>query len=53
MTSFFLDDGSASPRSVRLGSAIAQGAAGTIHHVMGEAGIVAKLYKNLNDLPDY
>jgi hypothetical protein len=53
MTSFFIDDGLASLHPIQLSSAIAQGAAGTIHHVIGEPGIVAKLYKNPNDLPEY
>jgi DNA-binding helix-hairpin-helix protein with protein kinase domain len=53
MASFFIDDGAATPRPIRLSGAIAQGAAGTIHRVTGEPGIVAKLYKDSNDLPEY
>jgi uncharacterized protein YecT (DUF1311 family) len=36
-----------------LGPPIAQGAAGTIHHVIGEAGLLAKLYIKQKDLPEY
>src|SRR6516225_1024290 len=50
---FFLDDGSGSLRPVRLSGTIAQGGAGTIHHVVGERSVVAKLYKDRNSLPEY
>ncbi len=53
MTSFFIDEGSTKPRPIRLSSVIKEGAAGTIHHVIGEPGKVVKLYKNPNDLPQY
>jgi hypothetical protein len=53
MASFFIDDGSGSPRPIRLGNIIAQGAVGTIHHVSGEPGIVAKLYKKPDNLNEY
>jgi hypothetical protein len=52
MADFFVED-SAARRAVRLGDPIAQGAAGTIHRIVGEPGVVAKLYKNPKDLPEY
>jgi hypothetical protein len=52
MTNLFFDDSSVR-RPIRLSSPIAQGAAGTIHHVIGEPGIVAKLYKDPKDLVEY
>jgi hypothetical protein len=39
--------------TVNLTPPIAQGAAGTIHRVVGEPGIVVKLYKDPKDLPAY
>ncbi len=53
MASFFIDDGATAARSIRLSGFIAEGAAGTIHHVIGEPGIVVKLYKERKDLPEY
>ncbi|MEA2880574.1 MAG: hypothetical protein QOF14_5770 [Hyphomicrobiales bacterium] len=50
---YFVDDASTVRRPVRLGNVIAQGAAGTIHKVIGQAGLVAKLYKNPKDLDEY
>src|SRR5215813_10156138 len=52
MANLFRTDG-AVVRPIRLSDTIAEGAAGTIHRVIGEAGIVAKLYKEKNDLQEY
>jgi hypothetical protein len=51
--SFFIEGSSTVRQPIRLSSAIAQGAAGTIHRVIGEAGVVVKLYKEPKDLPKY
>src|SRR5262245_27679396 len=53
MPNFFIDRGQNSRQSVQLSNVSAQGAAGTIHRVIGEPGIVAKLYKDQKDLPEY
>lgn len=41
----WLVDQSKARRVIEVGEPIAQGAAGTIHRVLGERGVVAKLYK--------
>ena len=51
--SFFIADLSGVRRSIALSPPIAQGATGTIHHVIGQTGIVAKLYKDATALPEY
>lgn len=53
MASLFIDDAPTGRAPIKLSSAIAQGAAGTIHHVEGRPGIVVKLYKNAAELPMY
>jgi hypothetical protein len=51
---FFIYDGSTVNRLVWLrGHPIGEGAAGTIHRVVGEKGVVAKLYKEPKELPEY
>lgn len=40
-------------QSAKLTAAIAQGAAGTIHHVVGKPGVVVKLYKDTQTLAEY
>lgn len=52
MTSYYLDV-AGGRRSLRLSSLIAEGAAGTVHRVIGEPGIVVKLYKYQKDLAEY
>lgn len=53
MSKFFLQDAPNKWHQVQLGPAIAQGAAGTIHRVIGQHGIVAKVYKDKNGLAEY
>lgn len=53
MSNYYIDGPSLGKRSVRLSPPIAQGAAGTIHHVVGDPGIVVKLYKNPKDTFEY
>jgi hypothetical protein len=52
MADFFLEEGS-SRRPIELGDAIAQGAAGNIHLIVGRVGEVAKIYRNPRELPEY
>jgi hypothetical protein len=49
---FFIED-SSGRRPVRFTDVIAEGAAGTIHRVIGEPGIVVKIYKDPKDLKEY
>src|SRR5258708_33077216 len=50
---FFFDDGVSKPRPISLGGVIKEGAAGTIHNVIGEPGTVVKLYKDPKVIPEY
>lgn len=53
MSNYQIDGPSIGKHAVRLGPPIAQGAAGTIHRVIGISGIVAKLYKDRKTLAAY
>ncbi|MEA2880575.1 MAG: hypothetical protein QOF14_5771 [Hyphomicrobiales bacterium] len=53
MPRFFTEGGALARREIELGTVIAQGAVGTIHPVLGEPGIVAKIYKDRATLPEY
>jgi hypothetical protein len=53
MTLYTLESATSQRTPVQLTGAIAQGAAGTIHHVVGRSGMVVKLYKNAQTLTEY
>src|ERR1700722_15821366 len=53
MVSFFIDNASTIRRPIGLSPAFARSAAGTIHRVLGEPGIVVKLYTESSHMAEY
>ena len=53
MIKLYAHDGANKSRLIRLSDVIAQGAVGTIHKVVEQGDVVAKLYKDANDLSQY
>lgn len=53
MIRYTIETAASQRQTVQLSAAIAQGAAGTIHHIDGSAGDVVKLYKDPETLPEY
>ena len=53
MAHYYIDSPATGKRRVELSGQINEGLTGTIHHVLGESELIAKLYKEPKDLPGY
>ncbi|MGH8281145.1 MAG: hypothetical protein ACRERZ_03025, partial [Gammaproteobacteria bacterium] len=53
MDNYYIDSPADGKRRVALSDQINEGLTGTIHDVVGESGLIAKLYKEPKDLPGY